>query len=99
MQAPDYRKDLDLYIVSPEGKYVSCCIAWFDRQNRMGTLEPVAAHPDFRRMGLTREVVMEGLRRLATLGARTARMQSSLPFYKALGFRRRFLLGCAWTRR
>ena len=51
-RAPDYRKDLDLYIVGPGGQYVACCIVWYDERNRVGMLEPVGTHPDFRRRGL-----------------------------------------------
>ena len=64
-RAPDYRKDLDLYVVAPDGAFAACCIAWHDPVNRVGTFEPVGTHPAFRRMGLGRAVIMEGINRLA----------------------------------
>lgn len=40
----------------------------------------------YRRMGLGRAAVLEGLRRCATEGATTGYVGSNLPFYLALGF-------------
>ena len=97
-KAPDYRKDLDLYIVGPEGKYVACCIAWYDSCNRMGILEPVGTHPDFRGLGLGREVVLEGIRRAAALGADKVWVGSGQPFYEAIGFRKT-CVSYRWTKK
>jgi predicted N-acetyltransferase YhbS len=85
-RAPDYRKDLDLYIVGPDGRYVACCIVWYDSHNRIGILEPVGTHPDFRGRGLGREVVFEGIRRAASLGATKIRVGSGQRFYETIGF-------------
>jgi predicted N-acetyltransferase YhbS len=97
-KAPDYRKDLDLYIVGPDGKYVSCCIVWYDEHNRMGILEPVGTIPDFRRRGLGREVVLEGIRRAAALGAEKVYVGSGQRFYEALGFQKKYV-SYRWTKR
>jgi predicted N-acetyltransferase YhbS len=86
-KAPDYRKDLDLYVLAPDGQYVSCCIVWYDERNRWGTLEPVRARPEFRRMGFGTAVVTEAIRRVAVLGAERVEVGSSMPFYMAIGFR------------
>jgi predicted N-acetyltransferase YhbS len=88
-KAPDYRKELDLYIVAPDGEYVSFCIVWYDEINRMGMLEPVGTHPDFRRRGLARTVVMESIRRAAALGAKSVWVGSDQEFYLAVGFQRK----------
>jgi predicted N-acetyltransferase YhbS len=96
-KAPDYRKDQDLYIVGPDGKYVSCCIVWYDEKNKMGILEPVGTHPDFRRKGFGREVVMEGIRRAAAFGAEKVWVGSGQRFYEAIGFQKRYV-SYAWTR-
>lgn len=85
-KAPDYRKDLDLYVVAPNGQYASFCVAWYDDLNKMGVFEPVGTHPDYRRMGLGTAVVLEGIRRLAVLGAEMALVGSAMPFYMAVGF-------------
>ncbi len=85
-KAPDYRKELDIVVERPDGKWVACTIAWFDSFNRMGTLEPVGAI----QLGMGREVVMEGLRRLRDLGALVAHMDAGLKYYEKIGFKKRF---------
>jgi hypothetical protein len=91
-KAPDYRKDLDLYVVGPSGDYVACCIVWIDRYNKIARLEPVGSLV----LGMGREVVMEGLRRAVALGARKAYMESNLRFYRAIGFKPLFEYGRVW---
>jgi predicted N-acetyltransferase YhbS len=97
-KAPDYRRDLDLYIVGPDGKYVACCIAWYDSYNRMGILEPVGTHPAFRGLGLGREVVLEGIRRAANLGADKVWVGSGQRFYEAIGFQKT-CVSYRWTKK
>jgi ribosomal protein S18 acetylase RimI-like enzyme len=84
--APDYRPDLDLYVKAPDGEHVSFCLVWFDAANRLGVLEPVGTHPDYRRRGLARAVVMEGIRRVAEMGATEVWVGSGQLFYQAIGF-------------
>jgi GNAT superfamily N-acetyltransferase len=96
-RAPDYREDLDLYVKGPDGEYVSCCIVWYDERNRMGVFEPVCTHAGFRRMGFGRAVVMEGIRRVAALGAEKAQVGSGQRFYEAIGFQRKYTSYC-WTK-
>ena len=95
-KAPDYRPEQDLYIVGPEGNYVSFCVIWYDDRNRIGILEPVGTHPDYRRRGLGREVVLEAIRRVAVLGATQVWVGSGQRFYEAIGFKKT-LAAYAWT--
>ena len=89
MKAPDYRKEQDLFIVAPDGRYAACAIVWYDEANRVGHLEPLGTHPDFRKRGLGRELLFEGLRRLKGLGATHMPMEGGFdPFYEAIGFRK-----------
>jgi predicted N-acetyltransferase YhbS len=96
-RAPDYCPDRDLYVVAPDGRFAACCIAWYDDLNRMGILEPVGTHPDFRRLGLAREVVYEAIRRLAALGAERVWVGSGQQFYESIGFRKRYA-SYRWTK-
>lgn len=85
-EAPDYRPDLDLYVITDSGEPVSFCCMWYDRTNRAGHLEPVGTDPAFRRLGLGRAVINEGLRRITAEGATVATVGSNQQFYKSIGF-------------
>jgi GNAT superfamily N-acetyltransferase len=87
-RAPDYHPDRDLYVVAPDGEYVSFCILWWDESNRLGILEPVGTVPEHRRKGLARAVVYEAIRRAASLGAEKVVVGAGIPFYLALGFQK-----------
>jgi len=97
-RAPDYHPDQDLYIVGPDGRHVSCCIVWYDALNRLGILEPVGTHPDFRRLGLGKAVVLAGMRRAAALGAEKVAVGSGQRFYEALGFEKKYV-AYRWTKK
>ncbi len=95
---PGFRHDLTIVVVEPGGDYVAFSGAWHDRANRFAYIEPVATDPDYRRMGLGRAAVLEGLRRCAGEGATAGYVGSNLPFYLALGFTPLSVAEC-WIRR
>jgi predicted N-acetyltransferase YhbS len=97
-RAPDYRPELDLYVVGPEGNYVACAIIWVDGRNRVASLEPVGTHPDYRGRGLGKAVVLEAIRRVATLGAEKVCVGSGQAFYEAIGFRKKYV-SFPWRKR
>ena len=72
MQAWPYRRDLDAIAVAPDGRVAAYCLAWLDDENRVGELEPVGTHADFRRRGLASAVCTFALQRLAEEGAKRA---------------------------
>ncbi len=88
--APGFRRDLTIVAVEPGGEYAAFCGMWFVPENAVAYVEPVATDPGFRRLGLGRAAVLESLRRVAALGARVAWVGSDLPFYRSMGFRRRY---------
>jgi predicted N-acetyltransferase YhbS len=89
-EAPNFRHDLTIVAVAPNGDYVSFCGIWFVAANGLTYVEPVATDPDYRRMGLGKGVVLEGIRRTIPLGAEVAWVGSDQEFYEALGFRQSY---------
>ena len=91
---PNFRKDLNIVIEGPEGNFLSYCGMWFDQTNRIAYVEPVATDPDYRRMGLAKAAVLEGIRRCGEAGATEAFVGSDQEFYMAIGFTRIFTSKC-----
>lgn len=95
---PNFRKDLTIVVEGPTGDFVSFCGMWYEPVNRIAYVEPVATDPDYRRMGLGRAAVGEGIRRCAALGATVAYVGSDQEFYRAIGFAKSFETRC-WVKR
>jgi predicted N-acetyltransferase YhbS len=87
---PNFRKELTIVVEAPNGDFVSFCGMWYEATNRIAYVEPVATDPDFRRRGLGKAAVLEGLRRCGALGATVAFVGSDQEFYQALGFKKIF---------
>lgn len=74
MRVPEYDPTLDLIAVAPDGKWVSFCMGSIsEEENRqagrkMGWLDPVGTHPDFRRRGLAQALLLTGMLRLKERG-------------------------------
>jgi ribosomal protein S18 acetylase RimI-like enzyme len=91
---PSYRKDLNIIIESPDGNFVAYAGTWFEAKNKYAYVEPVCTDPDYRRRGLGKAAVLEGVRRCGELGAMVAYVGSNQPFYQALGFELLFSCNC-----
>jgi GNAT superfamily N-acetyltransferase len=87
---PHYRKDLAIVAVAPNGEFAAFAGLWLDSLNRIGYVEPVATDPDYRRLGLGKAAVLEGIRRCGGLGATVTYVGSDLPFYLNMGFKKLF---------
>ena len=85
--APNFRNELNIVVESPDGRFASYCGMWYEPTHRIAYVEPVATDPDFRRMGLGKAAVMEGIRRCGEEGATIACVGSDLPIYLAIGFK------------
>ena len=95
--APNFRKDLTIVVEAPDGNFVSFCGMWYEASNKIAYVEPVATDPDYRRMGLGKAAVLEGIRRCGELGATDAFVGSGQTFYIAMGFRKIFTC-YLWTK-
>lgn len=89
--SPSYRHDLNLVAEAPDGSFAALVGVTYDDANRRGIFEPVCTHPDHRRKGLARALMFEGLRRLKSLGANDAYVETGedVPpnrLYEAVGF-------------
>lgn len=83
---PRARRDLKIAVQALSGEFVSFCGMFYEPSGRFGYVEPVATDPDYRRMGLGKAAVLEGIRRCAGLGAEVAYVGSDQEFYLAIGF-------------
>ncbi len=101
---PNYRPELDLVAVAPDGTGASACTCWYDAATRCGEFEAVGTAQAHRRKGVGRAVISEGLRRLHELGATTAVVftqnanAAAIALYQSCGFE---IVGedRAWTKR
>lgn len=94
---PNFRKDLVIVVEAPNGDFASFCGMWYEATNKFAYVEPVATDPSYRRMGLGKAAVLEGIRRCAELGATVAFVESEQQFYMDIGFEKVFKRN-VWTK-
>jgi ribosomal protein S18 acetylase RimI-like enzyme len=94
---PSARRDLKIVVQAPNGNFVAFCGMFYEPNNRFAYVEPVATDPDYRRMGLGKAVVLEGVRRCGELGATVAYVGNDLPIYRAVGFKNVYTSEC-WVK-
>jgi GNAT superfamily N-acetyltransferase len=84
---PNIDLNLKIFVEAPNGDFVSHCGMWYDKATETALVEPVATEPAYRKMGLGRAAVLEGIKRCGKLGAKRAYVSSSQQFYYNIGFR------------
>lgn len=83
MRVPDYDPELDLLVVAPDGRMAAYCMASISREEnelsgrKDGYTDPVATHPDFRRRGLARALLLTAMQELSRRGMETALLGTS----------------------
>lgn len=93
MRMPGYQSDLDFVTVAPDGAIVAYVNGWIDPVNKIGDFGPVGALEDYRRKGLTRAALLEGLRRMQSYGMNRVCIStnvSNIParqLYESVGFK------------
>lgn len=87
MIRPNVDLNLKVAAVAPDGNFAAYCGMWYDPKAGYAVIEPVATDPKYRKMGLGKAVVLEGIRRVGQLGAETALVGSSQQFYYSIGLR------------
>ena len=80
MSAPEYDPQLDLVVQSPEGILVAFCVCQINEseniagKEKFGWTDPIGVHPDFRKLGLAKALLIEGFLRLKARGLDYARL-------------------------
>ncbi len=91
-KASFYIPELDIVAVDPKGRFAAFCTGRIDPVSRIAELEPVGTHPDHRKKGLAKAVIIECLKRLEShnpvavviLGA--APTEGANRLYESVGF-------------
>lgn len=91
---PKARRDLKIVVEAPDGNLAAFCGMFYESTGRFAYVEPVATDPDYRRMGLGKAAVLDGIRRCAALGATKAYVGNDLPVYSAIGFKPAYASQC-----
>lgn len=94
---PKARRELKVAVVAPDGEFVSFCGMFCEPTHRYALVEPVATDPGYRRMGLGKAAVLEGIRRCGALGATVVYVRTDLRFYQAMGFTKAYNNEC-WVK-
>lgn len=87
MLRPNVDLELKIAVVTPEGNFAAYCGMWYDEKAGYAVIEPVATDPDYRKMGLGKAAVLEGIKRTHEMGAKFAVVGSSQQFYYCIGLR------------
>jgi ribosomal protein S18 acetylase RimI-like enzyme len=87
MLRPNVDLNLKVAVMAPEGNFASYCGMWYDPEAGYAVIEPVATDPAYRKMGLGKAAVLEGIRRAGVMGAKLAFVGSSQQFYYSIGLR------------
>lgn len=74
-----YVPELDLVAVAPDGSFAAFCTVRLDPVSRIAEFEPVGTHPDYRRLGLGKALLLEGLRRLEKYNPALVCIQGAAP--------------------
>ncbi len=84
---PAYRLEQQILVIAPDGRGAAYCGMWHQPGSHYAVVEPVATAPEHRRKGLARAAIHEAVRRVAAAGATEVWVGSTLPLYRAIGFR------------
>lgn len=63
-EASFYHDGMDLVVVAPDGNFAAFTTIRIDPVSGITEFEPVGTHPNHRKLGLARSIILEGLKRL-----------------------------------
>lgn len=82
---PDYHPELDLVVFDPEGQPAGLANFWVSEKSKNASLEPLGTVWWYRRMGLGKALITEGINRTRAYGCRQL-IGGDQPFYWEMGF-------------
>ena len=83
MGVPEYDSELDLLATAPDGRFAAYCMCSISPEENQrtgrneGYTDPIATHPDFRRRGLARALLLTGFHKLKQRGIDVAVLGTS----------------------
>jgi mycothiol synthase len=92
LQQPQYRPDLDLVAVTPDGQLAGFCGGWLGPDGSAAQIEPLGVHPQWSARGIGSALLAQVLTRFASAGANRAIVevepgnQAAVRSYRAAGF-------------
>ena len=96
---PEYTPELDLIAVADDGTFAAFCQCYYDpldlmqSERREGWTDPIGTAPRYRKKGLARAIVLEGLWRLKSRGIEDAVLgvagsnKVAQKLYESIGYR------------
>ena len=96
LQRAEYVADLDLVAVAPNGQLAAFCVCWLGTDvngESAGQIEPLGVRAEFRKLGVGRAILSEGLKQLKARGAKRSFVQTeshrnaAFSLYESAGFR------------
>ncbi len=96
LQMPQYRPELDLVAVAPDGRLAAFCIGWLHPQQPLAQIEPMGVHPDFHRLGLGQAILAAVLQRLRIRNVQFVSLFTStdnvpaIKLYESIGFQEQY---------
>jgi predicted N-acetyltransferase YhbS len=82
-----YRPELDLVVLTRDGRVAGYGLFWADPVTRVGLVEPMRTEDEFQRQGIAGHVLAVGLDLLAEHGCDRLKVSNDIPLYLRAGFR------------
>lgn len=77
MSTSGYDPTLDLLAIAPNGDIAAYCSCSVNNETKIGMTDPVATHPTYQRLGLSRALLLTGMRLLKEGGMASAHLGTS----------------------
>lgn len=103
LRSPSFNVEHELVVVAPDRRFAAFLVYWLDPVSKSGLFEPVGCHKDFRRRGLMKALMIEGMKRMVSAGMQTALVgnkvgnEAASSLYSSLGLKK-FCEGLEYTK-